>query len=122
MVKDTHVDLLGGMEAALNKLPDEFAKTMPVIVEVRTSQELVVLLERGLGKVTRVLLDNMPLDLMRECVALCHGILPTEASGNVNIENVVSVAETGVDFISIGKLTHSAGNVDLSMKCDINYV
>lgn len=122
MIKDTHIDLLGGMSAALNKLPEAFSKTLPVIVEVRTKHELTMVLDQGRDKVTRVLLDNMSLERMRECVAMCRGVLPTEASGNVDLENVALVAETGVDFISIGKLTHSAGNVDLSMKCDINYV
>lgn len=121
MIKDTHIDLLGGMAKALHQLPNDVASKMPVIVEVRTVQELTIVLAQGTRKVTRVLLDNMPIDRMRECVAMCQGILPTEASGNVNMDNVVSIADTGVDFISIGKLTHSAGNIDLSMKCDIRH-
>jgi nicotinate-nucleotide pyrophosphorylase (carboxylating) len=118
MIKDTHVDLLGGIEKALNKLPENITVRHPVIVEVRSQQELLIVLEKGLHKVTRVLLDNMSLAEMRACVTMCKGYLPTEASGNIHLDNVAAIAETGVDFISIGKLTHSAGNVDLSMRSD----
>ena len=115
MIKDTHIDFLGGMSNALNKLTKN--EKIPVIVEVRTQQELEIVLEQGREKITRLLLDNMTTEMMKTCVALCQGLLPTEASGNIHLENVLAVAETGVDFISVGKLTHSAGNVDLSMKC-----
>jgi nicotinate-nucleotide pyrophosphorylase (carboxylating) len=116
MIKDTHIDLLGGMNQALDALKPS---NLPVIVEVRTQQELIIVLEHGLNKVTRVLLDNMSPAMMRECVVLCEGMMPTEASGNISLSNVSEVAECGVDFISIGRLTHSAGNVDLSMRCEI---
>lgn len=118
MIKDTHIDLLGGMSAALASLPEDILQQVPVIVEVRTFDELKKVLEEGLHKVTRVLLDNMPLSLMTECVTLCQGQVPTEASGNMTLDTIIPTAECGVDFISVGKLTHSAGNVDLSMKCD----
>jgi nicotinate-nucleotide pyrophosphorylase (carboxylating) len=116
MIKDNHVDLLGGMEKALNKLPQDILKRCPVIVEARTIDELSQALTHGENKITRLLLDNMNLDELRECVKRCAGKLPTEASGGVNLETVASIAETGVDYISVGMLTHSAGNVDLSMK------
>lgn len=118
MIKDTHVDILGGMAAALTKLPDDILQKCPVIVEVRTLEELTVVLEQGLHKVTRVLLDNMSPALMTESVALCQGRMPTEASGNMALDTITIAAECGVDFISVGKLTHSAGCVDLSMKCE----
>lgn len=118
MIKDTHIDLLGGMAMALGGLPDDILQKFPVIVEVRTVAELTIVLQNGLHKVTRVLLDNMSSTLMSECVALCKGRVTTEASGNMNLETIATVAECGVDFISVGKLTHSAGNVDLSMKCE----
>ncbi len=116
MMKDTHIDLLGGMRVALAALPDEIIQKFPVIVEVRTQDELAIILEQGLHKVTRVLLDNMSPELMSECVEMCGGEIATEASGNIMLENVALVAASGVDFISVGKITHSAGNVDLSMK------
>lgn len=118
MIKDTHIDLLGGMAAALSQLPETILQQCPVIVEVRTMDELTIVLESGLHKVTRVLLDNMSLALMSECVTLCRGHIATEASGNMNLDTIAMVAECGVDFISVGKLTHSAGSVDLSMKCE----
>lgn len=118
MVKDTHIDLLGGMQAALHALP---SSSLPIIIEVRSLEELSIVLEQAKQKVTRVLLDNMTIPLMKECVKLSKGILPTEASGSINLDNVAAIAETGVDFVSVGKLTHSAGNIDLSMKCDIRY-
>lgn len=162
MIKDTHIDLLGGMQAALNKLATQTATTtsfattaattatvstsavttaaattttstasltaavtlstatLPVIVEVRSLAELAIVLEHSENKITRILLDNMAPDLLSECVALCRGRLPTEASGNLSLENIKMIAATGVDFASIGKLTHSAGSVDLSMQCDFS--
>src|SRR3990167_1499106 len=65
MVKDTHIDLLGGIHHALDKLTSNATKNLPVIVEIRTQQELEVVLQKGLQKVTRVLLDNMSLELMQ---------------------------------------------------------
>ncbi|MGB6977367.1 MAG: carboxylating nicotinate-nucleotide diphosphorylase [Gammaproteobacteria bacterium] len=119
MIKDTHIDLLDGIAVALNNLPEKTVQPLPVIIEVRTTQELAVVLKKGLPKITRVLLDNMPPTLITECVTLCQGLIATEASGNINLDNIKEVAQCGVDFISVGKLTHSAGNVDLSMKCEI---
>ncbi|MCE3238558.1 MAG: nicotinate-nucleotide pyrophosphorylase (carboxylating) [Gammaproteobacteria bacterium] len=116
MMKDTHIDLLGGMRRALTTLPNDRVKKFPVIVEVRTQDELKIILKEGLHKVSRVLLDNMSPKLMSECVEMCCGKITTEASGNITLESVALVAKSGVDFISVGKITHSAGNVDLSMK------
>jgi len=119
LVKDTHIDLLGGMAVMLARLPIKNTHSYPVIVEVRTTQELAILLTHGSDKVDRVLLDNMSPKLMAECVSMCQGIFPTEASGNISLDNIVEIANSGVNFASIGKLTHSAGNVDLSMRCDL---
>jgi nicotinate-nucleotide pyrophosphorylase (carboxylating) len=119
MIKDTHIDLLGGVAAALAHLPDTIKQQFPVIIEVRTLDELSVVLDKGLLKINRVLLDNMSPVLVAKCVAKCKGVITTEASGNINLDNILSIAQCGVDFVSVGKLTHSAGNVDLSMKCEI---
>lgn len=119
MIKDTHVDALGGMTHALNLLPDHILDEYPVIVEVRDQHELMAVLTHGLHKVTRVLLDNMSESELIECVMLCKNKIQTEASGNIDLDNVSRIAETGVNFVSIGKLTHSAGNVNLSMRCKI---
>jgi len=120
LIKDTHIDLLGGMELALSKLSTYPKQTVPVIVEVRDQVELDMVLQahqRGAIHVDRVLLDNMSIAALKECVTQCHGIMTTEASGSINVSNVCAIAQTGVDFASVGCITHSAGVVDLSMKC-----
>lgn len=121
MVKDTHIDLLGGMAQAINHLPERSTHHLEVIVEVRSRQELDIVLELGHSKVSRVLLDNMAPELLRECVAACQGVFTTEASGNINLSKIVTVAETGVNFASIGELTYNAGHVDLSMYTHTNF-
>ncbi len=118
MVKDTHIDMLGGIEHAIARLPyanRSNSRDLPVIIEVRSPQELAIVLEQKRQKITRVLLDNMPLTMLRECVVMCHGVVETEASGNIRLENIVAIAETGVNYASIGELTYNAGHVDLSM-------
>jgi nicotinate-nucleotide pyrophosphorylase (carboxylating) len=118
MIKDTHIDLLGGMANTLAKIPSDMTTHYPVIIEVRTETELDIILQQGLNKVTRVLLDNMSLEQMSACAKRCKGLIPTEASGNINLQTIRAVAQSGVDFASVGQLTHSANCVDLSMKCD----
>ncbi|HCU05226.1 MAG TPA: carboxylating nicotinate-nucleotide diphosphorylase [Coxiellaceae bacterium] len=115
MIKDTHIDLLGGIQSVLEKIPLRHHNPLPVIVEVRTLEELKVVLEQGQQKVTRVLFDNMPLPLLKQCVDLAKPFFETEASGNINLMSIKAVAETGVNFASIGMLTYAAGQVDLSM-------
>lgn len=119
MIKDTHSDFLGGIEKTLQKLPDNILEKYPVIIEVQNIAELNIALQYR-HKISRVLLDNMPPDIIKTCVDQCHSLIPTEASGNIHIDNVKIIAETGVDFISLGKITHSAGHVDLSMKCELS--
>jgi nicotinate-nucleotide pyrophosphorylase (carboxylating) len=116
MIKDTHTDLLGGMDKAIEKLPEKTQDTPKVIVEVRDIDELNTVIKLGANKVNRVLLDNMSPALMKQCVQLCKDIFETEASGNLNLKTIKSVAASGVDYASVGMITHSAGNVDLSMK------
>jgi nicotinate-nucleotide pyrophosphorylase (carboxylating) len=114
LIKDNHIDAAGGVPAAIRAAqmhPD--AAGLPVVVEVRNEQELREALEFN---VTRVLLDNMDLDQMRAAVSIAKGRVPLEASGNMTLERVRAVAETGVDYISVGLLTHSAPALDLSMK------
>jgi nicotinate-nucleotide pyrophosphorylase (carboxylating) len=119
MIKDTHSDFLGGIEKALNALPENILEKFPVIIEVQNPEELCIALKSS-HKISRILLDNMSTATIKTCVDFCRNKISTEASGNVHLENVREIAETGVDFISIGKITHSAGNVDLSMKCELN--
>jgi len=119
MIKDTYVDLMGDMKSALAKLPKDILKKVPVIVEVRNEKELEEVLKAGKGKVSRVLLDNMTPEQLTQCTKICNKKVETEASGNVNLETIKAIAQTGVNYASIGKLTHSAGTVDLSMKATL---
>ncbi len=114
MIKDNHIDLLGGMENALLRLDNP--SKLPVIVEVRTIDELAMVMKHGQGKVTRVLLDNMSVSQLSDCLELNKRIFETEASGGISLGNIRDIANTGVDFASVGALTHSAGSLDLSMK------
>jgi nicotinate-nucleotide pyrophosphorylase (carboxylating) len=114
MVKDTHIDLMGGMQKVMEALPTRHE--IHVIIEVRNLEELDVVIEYGRDKVDRVLLDNMTPEVLSECVKRCQGIFITEASGDITLDSVLSVAQTGVAFASVGKITHSAGSVDLSMR------
>ncbi len=114
MIKDNHVDAARGITAAVETVRrSTIARGLLIEVEVRTLDELREVLPLG---VDRVLLDNMTLDEMREAVVLTAGRVPLEASGNMSLERVAAVAATGVDFISVGALTHSAPALDLSMK------
>jgi nicotinate-nucleotide pyrophosphorylase (carboxylating) len=84
---------------------------LEIEVEARTLADVDEALGSG---VQRILLDNMPVEMMSEAVRRCAGLARTEASGNVSLETVRQIADTGVDFISIGALTHSAPVLDLS--------
>jgi len=119
MIKDTHIDLLGGIEKALERLPELTTDSLPVIVEIRSIKELDIALSYGAKKINRVLLDNMTPALLKQCVEACHGIFETEASGNLRLNTILKVAETGVNYASIGELTYNAGHVDLSMYSEL---
>jgi len=111
LIKDNHVDFAGSLAEAVRRA--RAANTgLEIEVEARTLDEVQAALALG---VERILLDNMTLDGMRQAVALAGGRARLEASGNVSLENVRAIAETGVDFISIGALTHSARVLDVSL-------
>ncbi|NLD08136.1 MAG: carboxylating nicotinate-nucleotide diphosphorylase, partial [Xanthomonadaceae bacterium] len=105
LIKDNHVAIAGGIKNALTQAKEVAGHLIPLEVEVDTLEQLNEALEVG---VDLVLLDNMTLDEMREAVALCQGKVRTEASGGINPDTVRGVAETGVDFIAMGWLTHTA--------------
>lgn len=116
MIKDTHIDMAGGIDAVLNTLPLLTEHHYPVILEIEDPAQLPTVLTHGLTKISRILLDNMSLDDINLSVQQCSGKIATEASGNINKHNVYDIAKTGVNFVSIGSITHSAPNIDLSMK------
>jgi nicotinate-nucleotide pyrophosphorylase (carboxylating) len=113
MIKDNHIDGAGGIQAAVENVRKEFGAKYPIEVEVKDLDELEIALSL---KVDRIMLDNMDLDAMRQAVERTAGRIPLEASGNVSMERIRSIAETGVDYISIGALTHSVPVFDFSMR------
>jgi nicotinate-nucleotide pyrophosphorylase (carboxylating) len=113
MIKDNHIDGAAGIENAVAKVRNRFGSQYPIEVEVKNLKELQIALSQG---VDRIMLDNMSLDDMRRAVQITAGHVKLEASGNVTLTSVRAIAETGVDYISSGALTHSAPVLDISMR------
>jgi nicotinate-nucleotide pyrophosphorylase (carboxylating) len=123
LVKDNHIAACGGSIAlAVESLHEYFGQPnvqlLPIEVEVTSLVQLEELMHVGEGFVNRVLLDNFPLGLLREAVLMNDGLFETEASGGVHLDTVRSIAETGVNFISVGALTHSAKGLDISLEIE----
>lgn len=117
MIKDNHVDFAGGIANAITacrKYMQQKGKDLKVEIEVRNLDELRQVLEHG--SVDRIMLDNFKLDDMKAAVGMIDGKYETEASGGITEDTLRSVAETGVDFISVGALTHQVRSLDLSLK------
>ena len=117
MIKDNHVDAAGGMKQAIentHKYLKDHKMELEITVEVRNLVELYEVLE--IGGVDRIMLDNFEIPLAKEAVNIIGGKFETEASGGINIHTVRKYAKTGVDFISVGELTHSIKSLDLSLK------
>jgi len=112
LIKDNHIDFAGSITAAVERARSA-GTNLEIEVETRTLNDVQEAL--GLG-VTRILLDNMTPETMKQAVELSGGRAKLEASGNVTLENVVEVARTGVDYISVGALTHSAKVFDVSLE------
>jgi nicotinate-nucleotide pyrophosphorylase (carboxylating) len=117
MIKDNHVEACGGIRQAVEAVA-EYQKVqglnLGVTLEVRNLVELHEALE--VGQFDRIMLDNFEIPILQEAVATVAKRFETEASGGINIHNVRRVAQTGVDYISVGALTHSATSLDLSLK------
>ena len=112
LIKDNHIDFAGSITAAVERVRASKTK-LELEVETRLLDDVREALRLG---VSRILLDNMSLETMREAVAICEGRAKLEASGNVTLTNVLEVAETGVDYISVGALTHSPPVFDVSLE------
>jgi nicotinate-nucleotide pyrophosphorylase (carboxylating) len=112
LIKDNHIAAVGSLRAAVERVR-KARINLPIAVEVRTLGELEEALALG---VDRVLLDNMDLPTIQEAVRIVGGRVPLEASGGVTLDNVAEIAATGVDYISVGALTHSAPALDLSLE------
>jgi nicotinate-nucleotide pyrophosphorylase (carboxylating) len=116
LIKDNHIAIAGGVKEALLRVREHNARGLPVIVEITSLEELDTAL--GVGA-DRVLLDNLDIEITREAVKRVRRRARNteiEASGNMTLDRVRAVAETGVDFISVGALTHSAPALDVSME------
>lgn len=115
LIKENHAALAGGVAEAVRKAR-EAAPELPVEVECRSFEEVADALEAGLGALGfTILLDNMSTDQLRRAVEHVGGRAKLEASGGVTLETIGDIARTGVDFISVGALTHSAPALDLSL-------
>lgn len=119
MLKDNHIDYCGGLEKAINMAHDYVQRVKPglkIEVETRTLEDVATVVRIGRGKVFRIMLDNFDPGQIREALKMIDGAFETEASGGINLSNIVSYAETGVDYVSVGALIHQARSVDLSLK------
>jgi len=113
LIKDNHIKAAGGISKAMAGIRAKVHPLLKIEVEVRTLDEVREAMDAG---ATMIMLDNMTPALMKQAVDIIGGRVPVEASGNVTLDNVRAIAETGVDFISSGSLTHSAPAADISMK------
>ncbi|MBR99021.1 MAG: nicotinate-nucleotide diphosphorylase (carboxylating) [Flavobacteriaceae bacterium] len=117
IIKDNHIDFCGSITEALSRTKDYIKKnnlSIPVIVEVRNEQEIRQAMK--FSWIDRILLDNMTKNQIIKSLKLIDRKYKTEASGNITLNNLVEIAETGVDYMSLGAITHSAKNIDLSLK------
>lgn len=117
MIKDNHIDFSGGIGQAIQRTKNylrEKEKSLQIEIEVRDFKELNEVIEAG--GVQRILLDNFTPDKIREAVALINGRYETEASGGISLNNVRDYAGAGVDYISLGALTHQIKSLDMSLK------
>lgn len=117
MLKDNHIDYAGGIEAAIRNTQNylkNIGKSLRIEIETQNIDQVEEVLK--VGGVDIIMLDNMSVADMRKAVELIDNRYEVEASGGITAETIVPIAETGVDFISVGALTHSAGSLDISLK------
>ena len=117
MIKDNHIDFAGGIKQAIEKAINYQKNknlSLKIEVEARDLQEVKEIL--AIGKIHRIMLDNFSYEDTRTAVNMINGKYETEASGGITEETIRAHAECGVDFISVGALTHSVSSLDLSLK------
>lgn len=112
MIKDNHIVAAGNLKGAVSRARDQLGPDIRIIVEVETLDQLADVLTT---EADRVLLDNMDTQTLMRAVEVVDGRLETEASGGVTLETVRAIAETGVDFISVGAITHSTPQLDIAL-------
>jgi len=113
LIKDNHIAVAGGIRAVLTRAKAAIGHLVKIEIEVDSLDQLKEVLDTGLADV--VLLDNFELDAMRQAVALVAGRLVIEASGGITLVSAAAIAETGVDYLSSGSLTHSVQNLDIGL-------
>ena len=113
LIKDNHIAVAGGIKSAVNSIRKQISHTVKIEVEVENLSQLQEALEM---KVDIIMLDNMDLETMKEAVKMVKGKVLIEASGGITLDNVRKIAQTGVDLISVGSLTHSVKSLDISME------
>ncbi len=117
MLKDNHVDFAGGIKNAIKHTVDYLEKNrleLKIEIEVRSLKELEEVIE--VGQVHRVMLDNMLPSQIKQAIQMIGGRFETEASGGITEKNIAEIADAGVDYISVGALTHSYKSLDMSLK------
>jgi nicotinate-nucleotide pyrophosphorylase (carboxylating) len=117
LIKDNHIHIAGSISKAVSHVRSNAGSDFVIEVEVRNMEELREALQL---KVDRILLDNMNTEELTQAVKIADGKVPLEASGNVDLGNVAAIAATGVEFISIGRLTHSVKALDISFLMEEN--
>lgn len=114
MIKDNHITAAGSIEKAIEIIMRETERyPLPIEVETATLADVARVLQ--VGGITRIMFDNFTPDKVREGVEMVNGRFETEASGGINLDNIREYAETGVDYVSVGAITHSAVALDISM-------
>ncbi|MCK4664537.1 MAG: carboxylating nicotinate-nucleotide diphosphorylase [Bacteroidales bacterium] len=117
MIKDNHVDFAGGIKNAIHNTKDylkENNKNLKIEIEARNIDEINVIIETG--GIDRIMLDNFSIEETKKAVALINGKYETESSGGITLKTIREYAECGVDYISVGALTHQINSLDMSLK------
>ncbi len=120
MIKDNHIDYCGGIRQAIemtNQYLKRLGKELKIVIEARSLDEVDQIMSTAM--VDRILLDNFNVDMLHQAVKKIDKTFETEASGGINEDNIRKIAETGVDYISIGALTHQLKSVDMSLLAEI---
>lgn len=112
MIKENHIEAAGGITEAVNRVREKDTRHLKIEVETKNLEEVR---EAVSLNVDRILLDNMEVQTLKKAVAMVDSRIPLEASGGINLETITAVAETGVDYISVGAVTHSAPSLDISL-------
>jgi len=117
LIKDNHIDFAGGIKNAIHQTLEYLKKNnkdLKIEIEARSIADVKEIL--SIGNIQRIMLDNFDTALTKEAVKIINGKVETESSGNITIENIRDYAECGVDYISVGALTHQVKSLDLSLK------